>query len=483
MDLEVILTGIKKIQETFILLQNSQYDDLNEANTSRKLVEPFLELLGYKQEWQYSQNHAIKGKAIPDITIRRENTEILFVEVKKASTNKLNLKDLHQLTSYLNSKNIEWGILTDGKEYILVSNDLKGDYNNKEVLKFNLFNEFDINAFKYFTLEYLFNNRYTYYKKLLKQYQVFKLKENNNFNSWSRYNETIEKYFMYLEKKVGYSYKELKYLSSDDFVEFIKYDILESKLNVDRKEISSIATVKNKYAHMKNFYDLFVKNRILTENPFKYNISDKELIKTYSLNYGDESISLTNKNVQSILEGYDKIRNPERNKLLFLLCLYCGLSREQLENFKISDIDFENRSIKFKNKIFVFPSEFISRIRNYIDNIRDVSFNSDYFFVSKYAGNTEHPIGIATINSIIKKASESLIPYYDTGKIQVNPEKIKGMLAKKLFDGGFTLEEIIYITGLSLSSLSNIISTEMILERGEVRNLNERHPYINFFKE
>jgi hypothetical protein len=41
--------------------------------------------------------------------------------------------------------------------------------------------------------------------------------------------------------------------------------------------------------------------------------------------------------------------------------------------------------------------------------------------------------------------------------IQVNLEKIRGMLIKKLYEVGFTIEEVIAITGISLFSLSKYI--------------------------
>lgn len=482
MNIEKIIAEIIKIQQTFIRLQASNDNDsLNEANTSSDLVEPFLELLGFKKEWLVRQSQVVKGKAIVDIKIQKDGRDIFYVEVKKASSNKIDTKDLFQITSYLNSKNIEWGMLTNGKEYLLVNNEIKGEYGDKEVQRFHIFNDFNFDDFSCFTYQSLFVSKLSNYKKVLKQYQIFKLKENSNYNSWTRYNETLEKYFHYLSKKEQ-RYKEIKNLGLDEFEEFNKYDILASEKNKDRKNITSIETIKNRYRHIKNFYDLFVKNNLLTAHPFVNNFTNEELVSIYNLSFADDAIQLTIEEILSILDGYDSQRISERNKIMFLLCLYCGLNREQLANIKLSEIDFDSRTIKVDYKIFVFPEELMKVIEHYINEVRDKEFNSDYLFARKYAGYTEQPISTSSINEIIKRASDALPLTSARKKVQINPEKIKGMLANKLFEFGFSVEEIIYITGITLISLSKYISTESILERTDVKNLDNRHPYIEVFR-
>lgn len=414
---------IKEIQKKVVILQNCS-EDANESNTRSKLVVPFLQKLGFEENWFFYENPVVKGKAIPDITVKVNGKVILFVEVKKVSTNKIESKDLHQIISYLNSKNIEWGILTNGKEYVLVNNEIKGEYFDTEVIRYNIFGLYDSSILSCFSYKNLFVNKLSYYKKYLKQYKIFRLKQKNNYHSWSRYNETIEKYFIYLEYKFGF--REIKYLSEDDFVNFIKSSILTSKNNKSSKSINSIKTIVNKYSHIRNFYDLFLKNNLnnlVNENPFKIIYSDLELSEIYDLSYNLEPEPLSNEEIEYILEGYEATREPERNRIMFLLCLYCGVKREDLANLKISDIDFENRTIKFNDMIFVFPIEFIKKIEIYINEYRNKEFNSDYFFARKYEGYSEEPIENSSINDMIKKASGFLKT--KSRNIQINPEKIK----------------------------------------------------------
>jgi|GEM_PF-6527548 len=131
--MKMTFDDIKAFQQKYISLESSGcIDDQNEANTSKKLVVPFLNKLGFAEEYLYFEEAVVKGKAIADITIKVNGRIIMFVEVKKASNKTIDTKDLHQITSYLNSKVVEWGILTNGKDYVLVNNEIRGDIKIKK---------------------------------------------------------------------------------------------------------------------------------------------------------------------------------------------------------------------------------------------------------------------------------------------------------------------------------------------------------------
>jgi len=57
-------------------------------------------------------------------------------------------------------------------------------------------------------------------------------------------------------------------------------------------------------------------------------------------------------------------------------------------------------------------------------------------------------------------------------------------MVKKMFEFGFTLEEIVMITNMELSAIAKYISTEDIVERyTELKSLPKKHPYLKIFKE
>lgn len=466
---------IRELQLKYIQLKNSGcIDDLNEANTSKKLVVPFLIKSGFNEENLFFEEAVVRGKAIADISVKINGKVLMYIEVKKASIDNIDIRDLHQITSYLNSKEIEWGILTNGKDYILVNNNIKGKYDDKAILDYNIFNIYYKEIYDNFTYDYLFGSKFSIYYKILKQYKIFKLQENKNYNTWSRYNDTIQKYFMYIKEKNDV-FKDPKYLSHNDFMIFNKEDLKKGIIN-------SVKTVKNRYYHIKDFYELFDKHNLLSDNPFKFNISDDELCEIYGLRNVEEASPLTIDEIKYILDSYKNTREPERNRIMLLLCLYCGANREDLANLKIGDIDIDNKTIKFEDNIFELPEQLIIRIDNYIQNIRSKEYNSDYLFAHKYEGYTENPMAIGNVNKIIKNATSYLKQNQNMRHIQINLEKINGMLIKKLYEAGFSLEEIIAISGISLGSLPKYISTESILEKTEVKLLDKRHPYLEIFK-
>lgn len=51
-----------------------------------------------------------------------------------------------------------------------------------------------------------------------------------------------------------------------------------------------------------------------------------------------------------------------------------------------------------------------------------------------------------------------------------------------MFKNGFTIEEIKYLTGLSLTSIGNYITDNDIANKVELKNFYRRHPYKAFFK-
>ncbi len=156
--------------------------------------------------------------------------------------------------------------------------------------------------------------------------------------------------------------------------------------------------------------------------------------------------------------------------------------REDIVSLKLNNIDYQNNTIRFNNKIFEFPEAFIERIIKYVENIRDENFRSNFFFARHYKGYSELPLAINSVNVIINKASD----YLQKGgyrKIQINPEKLKVMLIKELFNSGFSLEQILLIADISLNTLSNYLDYDNIIERiNGIKDLKEKHPYLLFYK-
>lgn len=50
-----------------------------------------------------------------------------------------------------------------------------------------------------------------------------------------------------------------------------------------------------------------------------------------------------------------------------------------------------------------------------------------------------------------------------------------------MFKNGFTIEEIKYLTGLSLTSIGKYITNEDIANKIQLKDFYKRHPYKAFF--
>lgn len=94
---------------------------MGEANTKEMLVRPFIEALGWEflpseVMLEYPVRMASRRTKV-DYALMLEGTPIVFVEAKGLDTG-LSESHREQITSYLhNEEGVEWGLLTNGKEY------------------------------------------------------------------------------------------------------------------------------------------------------------------------------------------------------------------------------------------------------------------------------------------------------------------------------------------------------------------------------
>jgi len=413
MDTEILESIRRRLYD---LLNSKDENDINEANTKARVVIPFITHLDFNENWFSYEYPVIKGRQITDIIIKNETSIKMIVEVKSANI-KLKPEHLVQLTTYLSIKNVEWGVLTNGKDYILVNKKIDGEYEDMQVIKFNLLDITDEYKLNFLTYNSIFIDKTTEYLKHLTQYKVYKLKENkNNYATWSIYNTTIENYFNYLINFQGY--RKPEHLNSDDFRRFIKYEISQSGNN-KKKAIKSKETILNKYRHISNFYRLLNKYGKQIANPFE-NLTEENMLR--GINYIEKKNPqpLLVEEIEKVLDGFDRTDNPERNKLIFLLGLYGCLSREDITRIKVEDINQNTNTLKVKDKILKLPPNFVQRILLYIENSKDQNAKVDYLFDSNYGDYSGGPVSISTINETIKKCSG----YYKETFKDREPKKI-----------------------------------------------------------
>ncbi|MDU1323471.1 MAG: hypothetical protein E6931_18545 [Clostridium botulinum] len=104
----------------------------------------------------------------------------------------------------------------------------------------------------------------------------------------------------------------------------------------------------------------------------------------------------------------------------------------------------------------------------------------EYLFYSKYNNKYDKLSSNTFIRIISFYISEAQnIP--KERKELITPSFIRESLIKKMFKNGFTIEEIKYLTGLSLTSIGKYITNDDIANKVELKNFYKRHPYKAFF--
>lgn len=99
---------------------------MDEQNTKRKIIEPLIELLGWnilsaEVELEYSVQMGAGTKKV-DYTLKLEETPVVFIEAKGCDTT---LTEAHsdQLCSYMRQVGVDWGLLSNGREFEIYRRD------------------------------------------------------------------------------------------------------------------------------------------------------------------------------------------------------------------------------------------------------------------------------------------------------------------------------------------------------------------------
>ncbi|WP_423999368.1 type I restriction enzyme HsdR N-terminal domain-containing protein [Haloarcula salina] len=93
---------------------------MDEENTKRKLIEPLIDLLGWDilssaVELEYSVQMGSTTKRV-DYALKIEGTPVVFVEAKGCDT-PLEQSHEEQLKSYMRQVGVDWGLLSNGREF------------------------------------------------------------------------------------------------------------------------------------------------------------------------------------------------------------------------------------------------------------------------------------------------------------------------------------------------------------------------------
>lgn len=107
---------------------------MDEENTKRKIIEPLIELLGWDilssdVELEYSVQMGSGTKKV-DYALKREGTPVVFVEAKGCDT-PFDQSHENQLKSYMRQVGVDWGLLTNGRDFEIFRRDVSSNRPNE----------------------------------------------------------------------------------------------------------------------------------------------------------------------------------------------------------------------------------------------------------------------------------------------------------------------------------------------------------------
>ncbi|SCI99276.1 Predicted type IV restriction endonuclease [uncultured Clostridium sp.] len=448
----------------------------NEETIKINIVLKILDILGYDPYNFLYEDINLSGKS--DILISINTNEKLLIETKRKNYN-LKDKDVNQLCNYMTSQNIEWGILTNGNDYLLINKNIFGTSNEKICFRVQLvYNKLNNQIsktnnrilFNYLSYENIFIKHSTKYLCYFKSY-TNKLHTDESTTSRKQYFSAILRFINYLTdtnslcdesllsyislKKYMYYYANSKDHKKDTLINQTNYIV------AFLKHLESDGTLHSKY----------------------FNNFDARIF-VLQLDYSENSNSIENlkiNEVKLLLNYFNKQKKilSFRNKLLIKLFLFTAPSIEMIKNITLQDIDLKNGFININSIRIKLPNSIYLDLQNYIEERNRENIKTNYLFYTKYR-NEYRKMSNTTIITTISDSFNSIAEISESRRKELSLNTLQKSVIYKMLKNNFSIEEISAITGTTIQSISKYIDSSLMKER--IKNLNKnlnssKHPY------
>lgn len=475
---------IKNIRHRF-----SELSSLKEEMIKIHIVlELFMNKLGFNPMcWVYEDP---VGKDRADMTYKINDKAIFLVETKglsksgKISDLELTFDDRKQLTEYLNSHpdNITWGLLTNGKRYILFNNNIKGNIDDKVVFDISVDKPKDQPYLKYFSYENLFVNKNTTFFADIAQFKAYRKNADSKDSSWSVYKSTLFNFFDYYA--ANHQYRSLSpnarecltRITVEDFLSYMNGKMQE-KSKKSGKIVSSKTTIENSYSYLSAFFTTLKEMGDIPEHSFKYG-------REQSLAMYDSKPKIKSENYLTI-DRYEKIlkyiytnKNSYRNMTIFLLCAYYGLERSEVNELVWDNVDINKGKFTINDRSYKLDSLLKMCLKNiYAEKVKLKSKHN--YVITTYSNKKYRKANSSTINAVFDSFEN--IDSNDTTWCDFSPQYTRECLIRTMFESGYSLEQLAAYIGVDVTRIISYIPTEIIVSEGTKRlnkgNKRVVHPY------
>lgn len=268
--------------------------------------------------------------------------------------------------------------------------------------------------------------------------------------------DVIENFLEHLKNERGYSENTVNSYKKDleQFKEFIEFTFgIKSLLKVKRKEIRSFVeflirggmnphSVSRKLSAIRSFYRYCINKELINEFP-------PEGIKNPKLPNRLPDV-LSEQQLTRILEEWHPKRPIEiRNKAIIDLFYSTGLRASELCNITLSDVDFEEKTIRVlgkgrKTRIVIFGDKTEASLRNYLSTRKD---SLKWLFIS----TRKRKLSRREVWYIINTTFEKIALKYG-----VHPHTLRHSFATHLLNHGADIRVIQELLGHSSISTTSI---------------------------
>lgn len=475
---------IKNIRHRFPELSN-----LKEENIKIHIVlELFLNKLGFNPKYWVYEDPVGKDRA--DMTYRMNEKAIFLVETKglskseKISDLELIFDDKKQVTEYLNSHpdNIAWGLLTNGRRYILFNNNIKGNIDDKIVFDISVDKPKDQLYLKYFSYENLFINKNTTFFADIAQFKAYRKNAAGKISSWDVYKSTLFIFFDYYSanhqyRSISPNAREcLTRITVEDFLSYMNGKTQE-KSKKSGKIVSSKQTIQNNYSYLAAFFNTLKEMGDIPEHSFKYG-------REQSLSVYDDTPKIKSENHLTV-DRYEKIlnhifldKNNYRNMTIFLLCAYYGFERSEVNELIWDEIDITKEQITLNDRSYKMDKLLKMCLEKiYAEKTRLKSKHN--YVITTYSNKKFRKANSSTINAVFDSFEN--IDINDTTWCDFSPQYTRECLIRTMFINGYSLEQLAAYIGVDVTRIISYIPSEIIASEGRKRlnngNKHVVHPY------
>lgn len=429
----------------------------------------FLKKLGYDEENSIDECSMVNDFC--DLYVPITEKLGLPIEIKKVS-HPLKITDVKQLREYAGVHGQQFGLLTNGYEYLLANfhiipnSTITGHCLESYIIFwFDIFNEkgdgkTELKYFKYLSYQHLYKDKVTSFFSDIVQYREWKFAQGLKKSSWLSYKSTLYRFFDYyidneLQDEIDMeslkrAYEKIDISVYDRFVKYLQSD----------GDILSTSAIRNMHSHLRNMLYELEQHGIIRivglGNSRKKNLArykETEPRKPYT--------ELERQDIETILNFLKSSKTSTRDTVIFLMTVTFGLERSQLLQLKWTDFDNKYKYLTVDGRKIVLPKLLQDYVIELKKELGKAKRKSEIVFLKKQK-NKLVPMNEWNMNDVFN----SFIKISKDKKWEMfSPNYVRSGLILSLYSAKYSMEEIMYITGIDINNISKYISRDEMMKR------------------